>query len=37
MNVYSLPKPASGRIGFLNNNASGISDLKAWSMTLPDE
>jgi hypothetical protein len=35
MNVYSLPKPASGRIGFLNN-ASGISELKAWTMTLPE-
>jgi hypothetical protein len=36
MNVYSLPNAASGRIGFLNN-ASGISDLKAWTMTLPEE
>jgi hypothetical protein len=36
MNVFSLPKPASGRIGFLNN-ATGISDLKAWTMTLPEE
>jgi hypothetical protein len=35
-NVLSLPKAATGRIGFLNN-ASGITDLKAWTMTLPDE
>jgi hypothetical protein len=35
-NVLSLPNAATGRIGFLNN-ASGISDLKAWTMTLPDE
>ena len=36
MNVYSLPKSASGRIGFMNNGAA-ITGLKAWSMTLPDE
>ena len=36
MNVYSLPKPASGRIGFLNN-AGGIGELKAWTMSLPEE
>ncbi len=36
MNVYSLPKSASGRIGFLNNGAA-IMGLKAWTMTLPDE
>ena len=36
MNVFTLPKPASGRIGFLNN-ASGISDLKAWTITLSEE
>jgi len=35
-NVLSLPKAATGRIGFLNN-ATGISGLKAWTMTLPDE
>jgi hypothetical protein len=33
MNIYSLPKNANGQIGFLNN-ASGVSDLKAWTMTL---
>jgi hypothetical protein len=35
-NVLSLPKAATGRIGFLNN-AVGISDLKVWTMTLSDE
>ncbi|MCY2990667.1 MAG: hypothetical protein NTY19_22730 [Planctomycetota bacterium] len=35
-NVLSLPEAATGRIGVLNN-ASGISDLKACTMTLPDE
>jgi hypothetical protein len=35
-NVYSLPEPFSGRIGFLDGGA-GISGLKAWTMTLPDE
>jgi hypothetical protein len=36
MNVYSLPTAASGRIGLLHD-AVGISDLQAWTMTLPDE
>jgi hypothetical protein len=36
MNDLILLKPASGRIGFLSN-ATGISDLKAWTMTLPEE
>jgi hypothetical protein len=36
MNVYSLPKSASGRIGFLNNGAA-ITGLRGWTMTLPDE
>ena len=36
MNVHSLPKTANGRIGFLNN-ATGISELKAWTMTLSEE
>ena len=36
LNVYSLPEAANGRIGFLNS-AIGISELKAWTMTLPDE
>jgi hypothetical protein len=36
MNVYSLPKPASGRIGFLNN-ASSISELQAWTMSLTEK
>jgi hypothetical protein len=36
MNVFSLPKPASGRIGFLSN-ATGISDLRTWTMTLPEK
>ena len=31
-----LPKAATGRIGFLNN-AVGISDRKAWTITLSDE
>jgi hypothetical protein len=35
-NVLALPKGATGRIGFLNH-ARGISELKAWAMTLPDE
>lgn len=36
MNVMSLPRDADGRIGFLNGGA-GMSDLKVWTMTLPDE
>jgi hypothetical protein len=35
-NVYSLPLPADARIGFLNN-AKGISKVKTWTMTLPDQ
>lgn len=35
-NVLSLPKAATGRVGFLGD-ASGIRNLKAWTMTLPDE
>lgn len=31
-----LPKAATGRIGFLNN-AVGISDRKAWTITLSDK
>ena len=36
LNVYSLPEPFTGRIGFLENGI-GISKLKAWTMTLPEE
>lgn len=36
MNVYSLPQPASGRIGFLDS-ASGVRQLQAWTMSLPEE
>jgi hypothetical protein len=35
-NVFSLPQPASGRVGFLEG-AAGIGDLKAWTMNLSDE
>jgi hypothetical protein len=35
-NVYSLPEPFTGRIGFMDNGA-GVSELRAWTMTLPDE
>jgi len=35
-NVYSLPAPFTGRIGFMDDGA-GIGDLMAWTMTLPDE
>lgn len=35
-NVLSLPKNATGRVGFLHG-AAGIRDLQAWTMTLPDE
>jgi len=35
-NVLALPKAATGRVGFLNHSR-GISELKAWTMTLPDE
>jgi hypothetical protein len=35
-NDFSLPKTANGRMGFLNN-ASGISELKAWTMRPPEE
>ena len=36
MNVYSLPKPASARIGFLDN-ASSVSELQAWTTSLTEE
>jgi len=35
-NVYSLPEPFTGRIGFMDGGA-GIGKLKAWTMTLTEE
>jgi hypothetical protein len=36
MNAFSLPEASNGRIGLLNGG-EGLSDLKAWTMTLPDD
>jgi hypothetical protein len=35
-NVLKLPRASSGRVGLLHG-ATGIRDIEAWTMTLPDE